>query len=279
MTDAELVTRWESFMLAQGRAELTLEKYRYAIFALVARTHPPKSLEEMTEQDVVVFLARLGKRAHSKQLYLRAFKSLFTYATERGLMGENPAVHIRPKAPNECDPDAFSPEEVAALIAAAGRRDPKRALAIQACYALGLRRSEVCGIAPEDVDWNGHRVEIRHAKGDKPRWVPMNEQAEHAIRNLEPYWTRTVLGGMDPQWFTMVVNRAATDAGLPPNRRRAHMLRSAFVTHLLDAGCDVTVVSKLVGHSQLSTTMRYRAIRDQNKRDAVDRLPMIGRDM
>jgi site-specific recombinase XerD len=236
------------------------------------------ALLDVTEENVVTFLASLGKRAHSRQLYLRGFRSFYGWAVERELIARNPAAHIRPKAPTDPPPDAYTPEEIHKLYLAASVRNERYGNAILACYALGLRRSELCGITPEDIDWQGRRVYIREAKGDRPRWVETNDMALAALRALvstEP-GTRpnyTVVG-FHPQWFTMIVQRAAADAGLPKNRRRAHMLRASFVTGLLDQGVPVSVASRLVGHANLATTHRYASVRPEDKRRAVDALPV-----
>ena len=330
--DALHLARWSEFLVANGLSAVTVKHYRYAMLRLVSEANV--GILGIGEPQIVAFLASLGKRAHSRQLYLRAFKSFYGWAFERNYIETNPAAHLHPKAPIDPPPDAYSPEEIASLVRAAGARDPRYAHAILACYALGLRRSELCGILPEDIDWQGRRVYIRCAKGDRPRWVEANEMALEALRGLasqspralkelgaghpvpwlpgdsngrrvpvnprgatpdgnssgpiEPEAGRSVLEpppllgnnstvvAFHPQWFTMIVHRAAEEAGLPPNRRRAHMLRASFVTELLGQGVPVSVASRLVGHANMATTHRYAAVRPEDRRRAVDVLPMPG---
>jgi site-specific recombinase XerD len=271
--DALHLAHWSEFLAASGISQNTIRQYRYAILRLVAEANV--ALLDVSEENVVSFLASLGKRAHSRQLYLRAFRSFYGWAAERELIARNPAAHIRPKAPTDPPPDAYTPEEIAALLYHAGKRNPRYGQAILACYALGLRRSELCGITPEDIDWQGRRVYIRCAKGDRPRWVEMNEIASMALKELTRHNLPSDYGlvGFHPQWFTMIVQRAAADAGLPKNRRRAHMLRASFVTGLLDQGVPVSVASRLVGHANLATTHRYASVRMEDRRRAVDVLP------
>lgn len=272
--DYLLLREWQQYLVAQGRAEKTIYSYRRALARFQSDLPDPKPLGEVTEQDVVIFLTTLGRRTAAKQLYLQALKSFYTWAYERGHVPDDPARNLHPKAPTVRDADAYSVAEVSALVEAANRRSPRRGLAITACYALGLRRSELCGIAPDDIDWHNRRVHITHAKGDKPRFVEMNTIAEQALIGLKPWWNGTCVGLKDPNVFTMWVNEAAKDVGLPPNRRRAHMLRASFATHLLGDGVPISVVSRLLGHANVAITSRYLAVGAEDKRAAVDKLTL-----
>jgi integrase/recombinase XerD len=124
-------------------------------------------------------------------------------------------------------------------------------------------------------------VYVRPSKGEKDRWVEANELALQALTILgeQPrpkggFAGRGTLVGYAPDWFTMIVHDAAKAAGLPPNRRKAHMLRASFATHLLARRVPISVVSRLLGHSDISTTSRYLSVNDVDRRSAVDRLTL-----
>ena len=53
-----------------------------------------------------------------------------------------------------------------------------------------------------------------------------------------------------------------------------HCFRHSFATNQLTAGTDITTVSKMLGHSDLKTTMIYAKVVDNVKREAADRVKL-----
>jgi site-specific recombinase XerD len=178
-------------------------------------------------------------------------------------------------------PAVLSPDEVARLFQAVA--DPRDRLLLQTAYACGLRVSEVVRLQVADIDSPRMLLHVRAAKGRKDRLVPLSVVL---LGRLRAYWRQYrprlwLFPGQRPGrpvsigQVQRVCRRAVRAAGIT-KRASMHTLRHSYATHLLEGGADLASLQKLLGHNQLSTTVRYTHVQQpllQRFRSPLDTLP------
>jgi integrase len=158
------------------------------------------------------------------------------------------------------------------------RNGPLYAFAI----GTGLRQGEILGLGWDDVDleWrtlrvasqldrSGARAEVKTERGRRAFGLP--ELAVYALKAQRAGQARQRLAagaswrdkgyvftgatGQPRDWRSLdrCFVRAQERAGV--RRQRFHDMRHAFATLLLDAGEEVAVISKMLGHADYSTTV------------------------
>jgi integrase/recombinase XerC len=218
----------------------------------------------------------LGPR--SIALVLSAWRGLYRWLGNDGLVALNPVEGVRaPKAPQPL-PKALSVDHAMALADAAPHAGADPALAardqciIELLYGCGLRVGELVGLdlRAGDGGWIDAADASAHVigKGSKRRSVPIGAAALKALRAwLE---LRHELAGSDEPALLVGTRGAritagqvrarlklrALEAGLPTHVH-PHMLRHSFATHVLQSSGDLRAVQELLGHANITTTQVY----------------------
>ena len=160
-------------------------------------------------------------------------------------------------------------EQAAALMDKCKQLEPKFYPVLLLGLHAGLRRGEVFGLRCSDVDMLKGKVRVAHSydgptKNGRTRYVPMSAELVRvmtAARNLlfRP-GTERVFEVFDPN---PVLRRVCYSVGLP--ELNFHGLRHTYATLALEAEVSPREVQKLLGHSNLSTTLNiYWGITDKD---------------
>jgi integrase len=140
----------------------------------------------------------------------------------------------------------------------------------------GLRRGELFSLRASDINLDTKILTVRAAaaKSGDSRRVPLNAEAEGILRA----WLKQTKGAGDAYVFPGVdgarltnVNKAwKTVAKLAKLRDfRFHDCRHSFASRLVQKGVELNVVRELMGHADLSMTLRYAHLKPENLKAAV----------
>lgn len=217
----------------------------------------------------------------------RAYGDVLTgfcnFLAERGMIKINPACGIiRPRTREE-EPRYTPDEHVAALIEAVSKHP--LALKYRAILALminaGLRIGEVAKLRLEDYQ-NG-MVVVRLPKSRRDRKMPVNRTLAEALdawlRVRPPdgpfiFPGRDRVSGAKVKGIRDIVVDISKEAGIAPYIR-PHDLRAFFARKLDEAGVNITVISKLMGHKNVQVTTRYISVLHERCEAAVHALDAI----
>jgi integrase/recombinase XerD len=230
---------------------------------------------EIKRGDLLDFLATLYARrldARSVARHLVSLRQFFRFLMMDELITEDPSISVESPKFRKSLPEFLSVEEVELLLrqpdasTATGLRDKAM---IELLYSAGLRVSELCGLAVDDLHPNAGSLRCV-GKGNKERLVPVGRNALAVIQEYLKKARPEILGVRTSKY--LFVNRSGNKLGrivfwklLGAYGRKAglrkalkpHMLRHSFATHLLDRGGDLRSVQLMLGHSDISTTQIY----------------------
>ena len=139
-------------------------------------------------------------------------------------------------------------------------------LIIETLYQTGMRKSELCNILLEQVDFSKSEIFVK-GKGNKQRVVPISEnllkQMREYITIRKPnedsgiyFFVRENGKKLSEKFVYSVVNRYLSLITLK-KKKSPHILRHSFATHVLNNGAEISKVKKILGHSSLASTQVY----------------------
>ncbi|PZQ62197.1 MAG: recombinase XerD [Phenylobacterium zucineum] len=250
-----------------------------------------RDLAVASTEEVEAYFADLGARGLSPATAARrraAVRQFYRFVLGEGWRHDDPSRRVEAPKKGRPLPKVLTREEMDSLIAAASARDGAQGLRfgcmVELAYASGLRISELTALPLAALARDPAYLIVK-GKGGKERLAPLNETARAAVKaylearpvflpkgdkaNPWLFPSRGKAGRLTPRRFAQVLDEAAADAGIDPQRVSPHVLRHAFATHLLEGGADLRVVQKLLGHADIATTQIYTHVASDRLREVV----------
>ena len=257
-------------LVLRGCSPRTQEAYISGVYQLAKYYHrSPDQISDQEIREYLLYLAQTKKlAASSRNQATSALRFFYEHVLGRPVdqMGR-----VLPRVRQETKrPQVFAITELERLFTI-GCPHPGHRAFLMTVYGAGLRLNEACHLKKEHLLSERQQIRVVGGKGKKDRYTVLSPRL---LKELRSYWnwchpkewlfpssadaTKPMVDATAQRIFNKAVERAKL-----PDKGGIHSLRHSFATHLLEAGVEITVVQRLLGHSSLSTTSTYLHVRQE----------------
>ncbi len=256
-------------LVIRGIAPRTQESYVGQVYYLARYYH--KSPDQLTGEELKNYIFYLIETKHlaasSINQTISALRFFYKTVLNRSVDFLREALPRISKPIRR--PQVFSTEEMEQLLTRGCPQLKPRAF-LMTVYGAGLRLDEACHLKAEHIKRSRMQIRVVQGKGRKDRYTLLSpvllqelDRYRHCYGLVDWLFPSTDRSGpMDYHTGQRIFYRAVERAGLP-GHGGIHSLRHSFATHLLEAGVEITVVQRLLGHSSLATTSTYLHVRQE----------------
>jgi integrase/recombinase XerD len=187
-------------------------------------------------------------------------------------------------------PNVLSPDQVQSVLESCSNRRDR--LFFGTLWETGARASEALGLRIDDLDERRGTIRITprdntngaRVKGSKERVVPVGKRfvrlaidyltLDYGATNSDYLFVNLYGGSIGEPWsydsVDDLVRRTRTKVGF---HFTPHMFRHTYSTRLLQAGARIEIVSELLGHADIQTTLAiYGHLNVDDLRAELDRV-------
>ncbi|MGD7007576.1 tyrosine-type recombinase/integrase [Metabacillus sp. 84] len=270
----------------------TISQRNYIVKAHIIPYFGKKKIDKVKPMDVEGFIHWLkGKGLKQNSIFnIRGYlMAIFNKAVELELLDRNPVTHIKVRK-EKSKKMAWTVQEAQVFLSEVQDRSIYWPVYYFALYC-GMRIGEIAALQWKDINNGMVSIERTAAQVDG-RWiiqtpktegsvreVPLNDSLMHVITEWEKEKKNDWLfPGKDqfiiPNTIRNDFYRLIEEIGMP--KIKFHDLRATHITMLLDAGVPVHIVSKRVGHSDISMTLNvYSRVHDDKLKESSDMIEKL----
>lgn len=178
-----------------------------------------------------------------------ALRGLYTYAWLQGWCQENPAKYVSTPKKGHTLPKTADGRMIWASIHDTGTMEETR-MAVAIMAETGCRLGELLNMKVSDIDQEERTITVR-GKGNKERKVYYGDETASALRCCGKIGHGYLITKSERE--TRYNVHAATGAS-------PHNIRHTWATQMLNNGCPLESISKMMGHASVKTTEIYAEV-------------------
>lgn len=255
----------------EGCSERTIKYYRTTVEHLISQVET--GVRKITTEEIREYLSNYQKKNNCTNVTIdnvrRNISSFFSWLEEEDYILKSPMKRIHKIKTKTVVKNTISDEGIEKLR---DNCEEKRDLAIiDLLYSTGIRVGELVNLNIDDIDLEGREC-IVYGKGDKERRVyfdakakihlkeyidTRNDDNEALFVTLNSPYNRLKISGVE-------IRLRNLGRKLDLERIHPHKFRRSMATRAIDKGMPIEQVQKILGHSQIDTTMQYAMVNQNN---------------
>lgn len=255
----------------EGCSDRTITFYRVTIEKMMQNVLHP--IRKITTEDIRSYLSDHQKINNCSKVTVdnirRNISSFFSWLEEENYILKSPMRRIHKIKTNQQVKEIITDEDIEKL------RDKcqcSRDLAmIDLLYSTGIRVGELVNLNISDIDFEARECVV-FGKGGKERRVYFDAKAKlHLLKyidsrvdnnealfvTLDAPHQRLKISGVEIRMRTL-------GRSINLNKIHPHKFRRTMATRAIDKGMPIEQVQKILGHSQIDTTMQYAMVNQSN---------------
>ena len=263
-----------------GKGERTQEAYARAVRMLIEFQH--QAPDEITADALQAYFLHRRNVSRWSPATLRICYAGIRFFFEKVLQRDWPLLQFLRAQRERKLPAVLSVAEVRRVLSCV--RTVHNAVFLTTVYSCGLRLQEGLHLEVADIDSARMMVHVHRGKGAKDRYVPLPGSTLGLLRK---YWRthrnprllfpaigrghQTAPGATTPLATSSVqgaFRQAVRAADIHKRQVSLHTPRHCYATHLLEAGVNIRVIQRYMGHTDLETTMVYLHLTQKGQEDA-----------
>ena len=255
----------------EGCSERTLQYYRVTADHFLQHVQTP--IRRMTTDEIRSYLVDYQKINGCSKVTVdnirRNISSFFSWLEEEDYILKSPMRRIHKIKTKTVVKEVISDEGIEQMRD--GCRELRDLAMIDLLYSTGIRVGELVNLDIADVDLE-RRECVVYGKGDKERRVYFDAKAKIHLKeyidsrtdcnpalfvSLDAPHSRLKISGVE-------IRLRELGRQLHLDRIHPHKFRRTMATRAIDKGMPIEQVQKILGHSQIDTTMQYAIVNQNN---------------
>lgn len=262
----------------EGCSERTLQYYRVTIEKLLYKIEVP--IRKISTEQIRAYLSEYQQVNNCSKVTVdnvrRNISSFFSWLEEEDYILKSPMRRIHKIKTKQQVKEIISDEAIERLRDSCGC--PRDLAMIDLLYSTGIRVGELVNLNIDDINFEARECVV-FGKGDKERRVYFDAKAKLHLQDylesrnddnpalfvtLDAPHARLKISGVE-------IRIRELGRRLNLNKIHPHKFRRTMATRAIDKGMPIEQVQKILGHSQIDTTMQYAIVNQNNVKSSHQR--------